>query len=235
MSLPPPAPIPGWYPDPWQQAGERWWDGTQWTGHLRGVAGQQRLAAEHSSARWLRRLLPLQPVATSFSLVLGAYSLRRIVEDFDINDPNSLDLPAVTSVSYPLSTLILLITIFEIIWLLRACEVAQSMGLPLRRSPGWAAAGWIIPIVSLWWPYQGVRDLFPEGERPRRRLGWWWASYIAASVLALGAFVGAWLPVGVAVALLVPPMVAAVAAAVLLWHLVGDAQAAHQRLVDARR
>jgi hypothetical protein len=26
---------PGWFPDPWRQAGFRWWDGTQWTGHLR--------------------------------------------------------------------------------------------------------------------------------------------------------------------------------------------------------
>ena len=24
---------PGWYPDPWQQAPYRWWDGTAWTSH----------------------------------------------------------------------------------------------------------------------------------------------------------------------------------------------------------
>lgn len=24
---------PGWYPDPWQQAPHRWWDGTTWTSH----------------------------------------------------------------------------------------------------------------------------------------------------------------------------------------------------------
>ena len=23
----------GWYPDPWQQAAHRWWDGTAWTSH----------------------------------------------------------------------------------------------------------------------------------------------------------------------------------------------------------
>ena len=36
MSLPPgPPPYPpaGWYPDPWRQAAQRWWDGTQWTHH----------------------------------------------------------------------------------------------------------------------------------------------------------------------------------------------------------
>jgi len=24
---------PGWYPDPWQQAPHRWWDGSTWTSH----------------------------------------------------------------------------------------------------------------------------------------------------------------------------------------------------------
>lgn len=26
----------GWFPDPWRNAAERYWDGTQWTGHMRG-------------------------------------------------------------------------------------------------------------------------------------------------------------------------------------------------------
>jgi hypothetical protein len=26
-------PLGGWYPDPWQQAGWRWWDGKAWTAH----------------------------------------------------------------------------------------------------------------------------------------------------------------------------------------------------------
>jgi len=28
----PPAPAPGWYPDPWRAAPARWWDGMTWTG-----------------------------------------------------------------------------------------------------------------------------------------------------------------------------------------------------------
>lgn len=33
--LTPPAPGPpaNWYPDPWDPAALRWWDGTQWTAH----------------------------------------------------------------------------------------------------------------------------------------------------------------------------------------------------------
>lgn len=29
---------PGWYPDPWGQAGQRWWDGNQWTQQTQGGA-----------------------------------------------------------------------------------------------------------------------------------------------------------------------------------------------------
>lgn len=27
---------PGWYPDPWDARTERWYDGRQWTAHVRG-------------------------------------------------------------------------------------------------------------------------------------------------------------------------------------------------------
>jgi membrane protease YdiL (CAAX protease family) len=33
-----PAPAPGWYPDPWQVAPARWWDGITWTGFTQSPA-----------------------------------------------------------------------------------------------------------------------------------------------------------------------------------------------------
>ena len=32
---------PGWYPDPDSPAGQRWWDGSQWTSHVQVPAPQQ--------------------------------------------------------------------------------------------------------------------------------------------------------------------------------------------------
>lgn len=32
---------PGWYGDPWGQAAERWWDGTNWTANLQGATTGQ--------------------------------------------------------------------------------------------------------------------------------------------------------------------------------------------------
>lgn len=32
-----PAAAPGWFPDPWEMAPLRYWDGAQWTGHVHGT------------------------------------------------------------------------------------------------------------------------------------------------------------------------------------------------------
>jgi len=48
------------------------------------------------------------------------------------------------------------------------------------RSKGWVWGGWIVPIVSLWFPFQIIRDV----TQPLRQalsigfLGWWWAFWL---------------------------------------------------------
>jgi uncharacterized protein len=36
---PPAGPAAGWYPDPYGQAPQRWWDGGQWTGRVSATSG----------------------------------------------------------------------------------------------------------------------------------------------------------------------------------------------------
>ncbi|MEZ5412655.1 MAG: DUF2510 domain-containing protein [Acidimicrobiales bacterium] len=33
---------PGWYPDPWQVAAWRWWDGRTWTAHVAQASSPRR-------------------------------------------------------------------------------------------------------------------------------------------------------------------------------------------------
>jgi Protein of unknown function (DUF2510) len=42
-STPSPSPVspPGWYLDPWGHETSRWWDGSYWTGGLKGVANRE--------------------------------------------------------------------------------------------------------------------------------------------------------------------------------------------------
>ncbi|QAY70589.1 DUF4328 domain-containing protein [Xylanimonas protaetiae] len=59
-------------------------------------------------------------------------------------------------------------------------EVAAPM-VRQPRGPAWLWLGWIVPVVSFWFPYQVVRDVAGEtGARLRITLGWWWACWLAA-------------------------------------------------------
>lgn len=78
----------------------------------------------------------------------------------------------------------------RMVWLHQATAAARLLGRPTRREAGLACAGWIIPLVSLWWPLESIGDLFAPGTKPRKTLGWWWALHLLSGLGALVAFLG---------------------------------------------
>ena len=40
---------PGWYPDPWEKARDRWWDGWRWTPAIHGMNARDRQVATAAS------------------------------------------------------------------------------------------------------------------------------------------------------------------------------------------
>lgn len=48
-----------------------------------------------------------------------------------------------------------------LIWFYRAARIAYLRGYPQRRSPAWAVVGFLLPAISLWFPYQHARDMYP--------------------------------------------------------------------------
>jgi hypothetical protein len=81
----------------------------------------------------------------------------------------------------------LVVLILFLVWFHRALTNARALGLPLRRSPGWGVAGFFIPIVNFWFPFQSACDLFPPGHPDRKLVGRWWACYLGAAFAAVAA------------------------------------------------
>lgn len=72
----------------------------------------------------------------------------------------------------------------------RLRAVATAPGFSHERSPVWTWLGWVVPIVSLWFPFQVVRDIArnawrdPWGDqRQHLYLGFWWAAWLVVLVV----------------------------------------------------
>jgi len=72
-------------------------------------------------------------------------------------------------------------------WLYRARTNAELMepGRAYARSAGWAWGGWVCPVVSLWFPFQVVRDTHKAITPLSTTLviGWWWAFFLGQNIL----------------------------------------------------
>jgi Domain of unknown function (DUF4328) len=80
------------------------------------------------------------------------------------------------------------------IWLARARRNADRIApAEQRRDKMWVWLGWLVPIVSLWFPKQVVDDVWHSTvQNPGQpNTGWWWGSWIATGLfggLASAAF-----------------------------------------------
>lgn len=97
----------------------------------------------------------------------------------------------------------LVTAIVFVVWLRRARAAAEGFNpwFQHRHGRGWVIGGWIVPIISFWYPLHIVEDIIeasrpqasPEApERPRadaRVVHIWWATWVAGNLVDL-------LPVG---------------------------------------
>ena len=95
----------------------------------------------------------------------------------------------------------LVVTLLVGAWLARVAAGPRVERAELRRAPGWAVGAWLLPVVSLWWPMQVVRDLWwaavPADRRPDLGVpgarptpvvvGAWWGAWVLADVVGLAA------------------------------------------------
>ncbi len=83
---------------------------------------------------------------------------------------------------------ILCLSILFVVWFRRARINADYHDYPQRRARGWAFWGWIVPIVSLWFPFQIMGDIWRAGLPVSRwrRTAWlpalWWTCWLISGL-----------------------------------------------------
>jgi len=220
----PPGMPPGWYPDPWYPACMRYWDGAQWTLHAQSVNASATdpldLAGSRKAAGRAAVAFIVQAACSSLAALFGPVLVGGFVvifRDAGRTSDSGTALPG--GPAFALGNVVLQVAglanvvclVLIVVWAGKATTTTRALGRATTHTPGWAIAGWIVPIINYWYPYQVVRDLLPPDHRLRGAVTRWWACYLAGSFgifvpMVLAALVG----VGVGV-------LAAVVPVALLW------------------
>ncbi|RPF22100.1 uncharacterized protein DUF4328 [Myceligenerans xiligouense] len=129
-------------------------------------------------------------VYAAFRLVLALLSIPATAVWADAAD-RGLSYADADFVAYDLFGILLFplgITIFVVgsLWLHTSRKFAEAVNPAYhhRRGAVWAWIGWVVPVVSLWFPYLVVSDVRRATirNRPRPGIGVWWACWLVPLV-----------------------------------------------------
>jgi hypothetical protein len=152
-----------------------------------GYCPQYRSTADVAGARQ-PKLLPLRALGNVLTILLAAVvaavALRLVAVGLGLGSAHwrrdfiNLRLDRAADIT------ILVIGIVFVVWFRRARINAEQSSWRQRRARGWTFWGWIVPIVSLWFPFQIMGDIWRAGlpEARRRRTAWllalWWITWL---------------------------------------------------------
>ncbi len=218
------TPAPGWYADPWNQRPQRYWDGTQWTGHTNDPTGYPN---QPSGYPMLQRVGPSVEdrdpaklanvtkwtswgvffnVTTAivlpifFSTFFRSFSVAFTDPDaFQSNGPFQSGSFRIGFALQPLSLLAWISSASWMVFTYRATTLARALGRATPRDPALACASWIIPIVQFWWPLESLRALSTK-PTTRTLCAWFWAGFFASSFIGIfAAFAAVLIPLWIAI------------------------------------
>jgi hypothetical protein len=140
--------------------------------------------------------LPLRGLANILTVllavVIAAIVARLAIQLLSPGSVHWLHSPADVRLDKAADITIFGLGILFVMWFRRARINAERHGYRQRHARGWTFWGWIVPIVSLWFPFQIMGDIWRAGLPPwqRRKTAWlpalWWTCWLLSG-LSVGA------------------------------------------------
>lgn len=138
-------------------------------------------------------LLVLAGVSAALSLVALVGVLRfvdRVIAGDWVSQAEAVAVDEFSSVGFRISLVVSVATgVVFLVWFWRLRFNAGLLAPSLQRqAQGWAFWGWIVPVVSFWFPLQIARDAVrsapaqPQSRRALTLVGWWWGLWLASTV-----------------------------------------------------
>ncbi|GAA1960681.1 DUF4328 domain-containing protein [Agromyces allii] len=174
----------GWYPAPDGSATTWWWDGATWS-QQRPTPPPVSSPAIAKLALTTQVLLIVCGVLAVATIGLEAFGINAVANFLNGSDTttDALDIyDRSTSVVSIATTIAIIAT--GILWAIWQYRAARHLAGLTRRSAGWHAGSWFVPIVSFWFPYQNISDLWRAMGRTRP--SWqiaWWVLFIGSNIL----------------------------------------------------
>ena len=153
---------PGWYPDPAGGHGQRWHDGTGWTGQISHGKPMRPLGAPFAAlADRLARVLIVVAVVNVAALAQAAYGYASPSTVIEANQMATVNLPTYHLISYVLGGLTVLLGLGAgLTWLVWQRRLALSAPGPLRSSPTMHVVWWFVPFANLVMPCKSMTDMW---------------------------------------------------------------------------
>ncbi|GAA1768322.1 DUF4328 domain-containing protein [Agromyces humatus] len=181
MTNTPTPPSAGWHPAP---DGSSATDGARWTQPHHEPSQQPATAnAIAKLAMATQVLLIVCGVLSVTTIGIETFGISAVtgylndhnlaIDVFDVYDQSTLVVTILSAVS------LIATSVLWVIWQYRAAKQVTGR---TRRSPGWHAGSWFVPIIMFWFPYQNISDLWRAGGRTRP--SWliiWWLLYVVSN------------------------------------------------------
>lgn len=186
------SPPPAWEPPPGAPYGYGYGYGQPV--QAPDIPGAEQTGRRAALAIWIGLVLYVVQIGASLIVIPTVRdSFEQILDDIEAGRTTptataGTDDPAYVAanlVSNLGSIVLLVVGILVLVWVHKALSNARALNFRLTHSPGWGVAGFLVPVINLWFPYQSMRDLFPEGNPHRRTAGVWFATWLGAQFLAV--------------------------------------------------